>query len=144
MSGLEYKLYVTSAGLSLALAIPAVAPALAQSSKDWVEINDPTELRALFANTTFKGRNQHGDPFTAYNHADGTRQVVMTQADFMQYWRINGGEVCTQTRSRLIPEFCYTYSKHATRKGEYQDRRVKDGAVSGFALTPGTKGARKY
>ena len=129
------------AGMLLSL---AALPASAQGSKDWVEIKDPIELRALFANTTFKGQNHEGDTFTAYNHADGMRQLVITQADFMQHWRINGAEVCTQTLSRLIPEFCFAYSKHATRKGEYQARRVKDGAISSFALTPGTKGARKY
>jgi hypothetical protein len=122
----------------------AAAPAFAQGSKEWVEIKDPTELRALFANTTFKGRNQAGDAFTAYNHVDGMRQLVISQMDFMQHWRINGGEACFQIRDRSTPETCLTYSKHSTRKGEYQSRRAKDGAISSFALTPGTKGARKY
>jgi hypothetical protein len=109
-----------------------------------VEIKDPNELRTLFANTTFKGRSAGGDTFTAYNHADGIRQLVISQMDFMQHWTINGSEVCTQIRDRSTPEFCFAYSKHATRKGEYQARRVKDGAISSFVLTPGTKGARKY
>jgi hypothetical protein len=122
----------------------AALPTFAQGSKDWVEIKDPTELRALFTNATFKGRNPAGDPFTVYNHAGGKRQMVVPQADYIQHWRINGGEACVQVQDRSIPEFCSTYSKHATRKGEYQARRVTDGVVTSFALTPGTKGARKY
>lgn len=120
------------------------APAMSQGSDGWVQIKDPKELQALFTNTTFKGITNTGEQFTAYNHADGMRQLVIPQLDFMQHWRINGGEACFQVRSRSTPETCLTYSKHATRKGEYQSRRVKDGALSSFALTPGTKGARKY
>jgi hypothetical protein len=120
------------------------APAMSQGSDGWVQIKDPKELQALFTNTTFKGKTNTGDQFTAYNHADGKQQMVVPQADFMRHWKINGGEACTQVQDRSLPEICSTFSKHATRKGEYQARRVKDGAVSSFSLTPGTKGARKY
>lgn len=114
------------------------------SSKDWLDVTDPAELKALFTDTTFQGKSSTGEPFTAHNRSDGLRQIVIPQMDLIQKWRVSGSEVCAQIRDGTLPEVCETYQKHAARKGEYQSRRIKDGAVSTLTVKRGTKGARQF
>jgi hypothetical protein len=64
--------------------------------------------------------------------------------DIILKWRVNGNEVCSQGRDAPGAETCSTFQKHATRKGEYQSRRVKDGAIGTFRVEPGIKGARAF
>jgi hypothetical protein len=142
--GTNLKRQFGCAGLFVALTSLVSAPAAAQSSKDWVDIKDPNELNALYSNTTFRGKLPNGDAFTAYNRANGLRQFVLPYRDEIQKWRVNGSEVCLQVQHVDAPEVCATFQKHATRKGEYQSRRVKDGAISTFTVEPGIKGAREF
>ena len=142
--GVNLKRQLGYAGLFVALVCLLCAPAVAQSSKDWVDIKDPNELNALYTNTTFRGKLPNGDAFTAYNRADGLRQFVLPYRDEIQKWRVNGNEMCLQVKYVDAPEVCATFQKHATRKGEYQSRRVKDGAITTFTVEPGIKGARKF
>ena len=38
---------------------------VSQSSKDWVDIKDPKELRALFSDKTHRGKDTRGNPYVA-------------------------------------------------------------------------------
>lgn len=143
-TGINLKWQFAYAGLFVGLTCLLSASAVAQSAKDWLDIKDTNELKALFSNTTFRGKGPTGDAFTAYNRADGLRQMVIPQMDVILKWRVNGNEVCSQGRDASAPERCSTFQKHATRKGEYQSRRVKDGAISTFKVEPGIKGARAF
>jgi hypothetical protein len=143
-TGTSLKRQLGCAGLFAALTYLVSAPAVAQSSEDWVDIKDPDELKALYSNTTFRGKLANGDAFTAYNRADGLRQFVFANRDEIQKWRADGNEICFQGRYINIPEVCTTFQKHATRNGEYQARRVKDGATTTFKVEPGIKGAREF
>jgi len=143
-NGVDPKRQFGHAGLFVALTCLVSATAIAQSSKDWVDIKDPSELKALFSNTTFRGKNAAGDSFTAYNRGDGLRQIVILYEDVILKWWVNGNEVCYQPADRRVPGVRETFQKHATRKGEYQSRRVKDGALATFKVEPGIKGARQF
>jgi hypothetical protein len=143
-TGTNLKRQFSYSGLFVALTCLLSAPAVAQNSKDWVDIKDPNELKALYSNTTFRGKTPTGEAFTAYNRSDGLRQIVIPQWDGIQKWRVNGSEVCSQNNDGSQPEMCYTILKHATRKGEYQSRRVKDGAITTFKVELGIKAARTF
>jgi hypothetical protein len=57
--------------LAATIAVGAAVAAGAQSSKEWVDIKDPKELKALYSNKTFRGKAGDGSPFVGHYRADG-------------------------------------------------------------------------
>ena len=67
------------------------APSIAQSAKDWVDIKDPKELRALYSNKTFRGNGWVG-----HYRADGKAMVIIAAGKpDARTWEIKGNDqVC--------------------------------------------------
>jgi hypothetical protein len=68
--------------LAAALLASSAPPALAQGTKDWVDITSAKELQALYSNETFKGKDFLDRPFIGHYHglwsvrADGILCII--------------------------------------------------------------------
>ena len=70
-------------------------PAASQSSTYWVDIVDPSELRALHSNKTHKGKGADGVSFVAHYRADGKALFVRANERIPRTWEIKGDDqVC--------------------------------------------------
>lgn len=70
------------------------APVASQGSKDWVDINDPKELRALHTNKTFRSTFS-GEAVVEHYCADGKGLYIHAKAQVPQTWEIKGtDQVC--------------------------------------------------
>jgi hypothetical protein len=91
------------------------APAFAQSMGDWVDIKDPNELRALYSNKTFRGK----EGWVGYYRADGTG-ILMLRAGKPQprTWEVKGNDsVCATAGS--APAACYRYQRNTKKLNEF-------------------------
>jgi hypothetical protein len=64
---------LTVAAALLAFSAP---PTQAQDAKDWVDIKDPQELRALYSNNTFKGKDWMDRPWVGHYRSDGQGVIL--------------------------------------------------------------------
>lgn len=72
------------------------APAMAQSSKDWVDVKNANELRALYSDKTFKGKGPTGAPFVGHYRSDG-KGILITGGGqrIPRTWEVKGNDqVC--------------------------------------------------
>ena len=92
------------------------APAMPQSSKDWVDIEDPKELRALYSNKTFKGKGRDGSPFVAHYSADGRGIIIEGNKRTPQTWKIKGKDQVCQTDDRGTD--CFSFQRHRKNRNE--------------------------
>jgi hypothetical protein len=111
------------------------APVVPQSSKDWVDIKDPKELRALFSNKTFRG-TYGGVSVVEHYRADGKGLVIYAgEQPIPRTWEIKGNDqVCVTDTSGTS---CRRFQRHKRDRGEYVSRsepsksmrviRVEDG-----------------
>jgi hypothetical protein len=106
----------------------------AQSLSDWIDIDDPNELRALYSNKTFRGRNWDGTPFIGHYRADGRGVLIMGNQRIARTWHVNANEVCA-TDARTTS--CYRYQRHRSNRNEIVARAVKDGRVVQFVVEDG-------
>ncbi len=78
--------------------IASSAPAVSQSAGDWVEIKDPAELRALYSNTTFRGKGINPPvSFVGHYSADGRGVSNFLGRTVPRTWVVNGDQVSPLT-----------------------------------------------
>jgi len=92
------------------------APAIPQGSKDWIDIVDPKELRAIYSDKTFKGKGRDGSPFVAHYSADGRGIIIEGNKRTPQTWAIKGKDQVCQTDDRGTD--CFTFQRHRKNRNE--------------------------
>lgn len=71
--------------------------AMPQSPKDWVDIKDPNELRALHSNKTFRGTGGDGVSWVAHYRSDGRALLIRPEERIPRTWEVKGNDqVCYQ------------------------------------------------
>lgn len=97
------------------------APAVSQSSKDWTDIKDPEELRALYSNKTFRS-TVGGVGVVEHYRADGKGLILSGHLRTPRTWEIKGNDqVCVTDTGGT---FCYRFQRHEKNRNEYVSRRM--------------------
>lgn len=94
-------------------------PAVPQTSKDWIDIKDPKELRVLYSNKTFRS-TYAGVTVVEHYRADGKGLLVSGQQRTPRTWEVKGSEVCTNDASGT---FCHRFQRSKKNPDEYVYRR---------------------
>jgi hypothetical protein len=91
------------------------ASASAQSSSDWIDIKDPTQLRALHSNKTFRGNGWSG-----HYRADGNYVFVLAGGEPRQgTWEVKGNDrVCTKRADRPSAK-CWRYQSNRGKPDQF-------------------------
>lgn len=109
-------------------------PAFGQNSKHWVNVESPTELRALYSNKTFHG-NGANRYWVAYLKSDGTGLLVThNQERIPRTWVVKGDEVCVTDPKATN---CYQFMRNPANPHEYFGRRVDKGWTFYFTVEDG-------
>jgi hypothetical protein len=103
------------------------APAVPQSSKDWVDIKDPTELRALYSNKTLRGKGGDGMPFVGHYSADGRGILIQGEKRTPRTWAVKGKDQVCATHERGTD--CFTFRRHRKNRNEIAGQHVTQGWV---------------
>ena len=100
------------------------ASAVAQSSKDWVDIKDPKELRAIYSDKTFRGKDGRGTPFVAHYRSDGKGIVVNKDQRIPRTWEVKGkDQVCITSPETTN---CFRLERNKKNRNEIVARNVKN------------------
>ena len=121
--------------ITSALVCVLFAPAISQSAWDWVEINDPAELRAIYSNTTLKGTVDFGvqtgstrggtHPFVSHNSADGRGIIIFYGQETPRTWEVKGNDqVCIKDARGNA---CYVYWRHRDKKNQIRAKNIGQG-----------------
>lgn len=114
-----------------ALTCALSAPAVSQSSRDWVDIRNPKELRDLHSNKTHEGNERLG-----HYRADG--KVVFVFRGRLQgrkpepgTWQIKGeDQVCvTNTSAVRTSTDCFRLQRHRRNKAWVVSRNIATGLM---------------
>lgn len=127
----------TIASMAGALICMLSFPATAQSSKDWVDIKDPKELRALFTNKTHRGKGADGTPYVAHFNSDGRGLLLFVGQQYPRTWVVKGREVCiTAATGPASGTICRTYQHHKTNRNDIVGRTA-EGWINQFMVEEG-------
>ena len=119
-----------AAGALLLLASP---PAFSQG--DWVDIKDPAELRALYSNKTFKGKDYLDRPFVSHYRPDGQGVMISETGRVPRTWEVKGNDqVCIK-----LPwdSPCYRIQRHTSKPGTYRSINVANDMKTEFVVEDG-------
>ena len=115
-----------------ALFLLAAPPAF---SEDWVEIKDPAELRALYSNKTFKGKDYLDRPFVGHYRADGQGVMLWQDARVPRSWEVKGNDqVCVKLPWESP---CYRFQRHRAKPGVYRSIDVANDMKTEFTVEDG-------
>ena len=121
--------------LASALLAFSAPPTLAQDAKDWVDIKDPQELRALYSNKTFKGKDWMDRPWVGHYRADGQGIVLFEGGRYPRTWQVTGNDqVCVKALTR---PGCYRFQRHRTKPGVYRNINVANDNMVEFTVEAG-------
>jgi hypothetical protein len=102
------------------------APAMLQSSKDWVDIKDPKELRALYSNKTFR-HTYMGVPIAEHYRADGKGIIISVELRIPCTWEVKGNDqVCVSDEKGTN---CCRFQRHKKNRDEYVQRCTRDASM---------------
>jgi hypothetical protein len=107
---------------SLWLSLP-VLPASAQSSRDWVDVKDADELRALYSNKTHRSR-----AFVGHYRADGEGILLSAGSDIRhpRTWQLRGSDqVCVGPKGDTPT--CFRYQRSTKNAAEVLATGEKNG-----------------
>jgi len=110
------------------------APAMPQSSKNWVDIKDPKELRAIYSNKTFRGK-AFGEPFVAHYRSDGKGILISGELRTPRTWEVKGkDQVCV---TDAMATNCFKFQRNKTNRNEIVATQVKDRFLLQFTVEDG-------
>lgn len=120
------------AAAALALAGPS---ALAQDEKDWIDVRDAKELRALYSNKTFKGKDWMDRAWTGYYRADGKGIMITESGRFQRTWQVQGDDqVCV---TMAMSNVCYRFQRHRTKPATYRALDLTNVKAAEFTVEDG-------
>jgi hypothetical protein len=111
------------------------APALAQSSKDWVDIKNAKELRALYSNKTFRGKGPDGTPFVGHYRSDGKGILIVGGQRTPRTWEVKGNDQVCVTDEKATN--CWRAQRHKKNSNEIVLQHVTAGWISQFTVEDG-------
>lgn len=111
------------------------APAAAQSSKDWVDIKNAKELRALYSNKTFKGKGPDGTPFVGHYRSDGKGILITGGQRIPRTWEVKGNDQVCVTDARATN--CFRAQRHKKNRNDIVLQHVTAGWISQFTVEDG-------
>jgi hypothetical protein len=119
------KTLAVAATLALFGATGAVA-------SDWQKVEDPKELRALYANKTHRQKSYSGEAWVTHYRADGKALFVLGERRIPRTWEVKGSDqVCW--RDDIQGESCVRVQRNRQNPNEI----MTQSAGGGFALTGG-------
>jgi hypothetical protein len=107
----------------------------AQSSKDWVDVKDPKELRAIYSDKTFRGKDGSGTPFVAHYRSDGKGIMVSRDQRIPRTWEVKGKDQVCITSTETTN--CYRLQRNKKNRNEIAARNVKDHWLLQFTVEDG-------
>jgi hypothetical protein len=132
----EAKMKIIAAALlSGTLSCLAALSVSADDSKDWVDIKNPQELRALYSNKTFKGKDYLDRPFIGHYRADGQGIMIGAQGRVPRSWEVKGNDqVCVKLPWESP---CYRFLRHTSKPGLYRAINVANDQVTELSVEDG-------
>lgn len=119
-----------AAGALLLLGSP---PAFSQG--EWVDIKDPSELRALYSNKTFKGKDWMDRPWVGHYRADGNGIMLFQGGRYPRTWEVQGNDqVCVKA---LTGPACYRIKRHRTKPATYRSHNLTSDQIVEFVAEDG-------
>jgi len=110
-------------------------PSLSQGANDWVDIKDPNELRALYSNKTFKGKDWMDRPWVGHYRADGNGVMLSEGGRYPRTWQVTGNDqVCVKS---LTGAACYRFQRHMTKPATYRSHNLANDQVVEFVVEDG-------
>lgn len=125
-----------SAGFATGLLVFMLsAPAMAQSSKDWVDMN-AKELRALYSNKTFKGTGPDGRSFVGHYRSDGKGILITGGQRIPRTWEIKGDDQVCVTDAKATN--CFSARRHKTNSNDVVLQHVTARWIVSITVEDGT------
>jgi hypothetical protein len=113
-------------------AIAALLTATSTQASDWQKVEDPTELRALYANKTHRQKSYSGEAWVTHYRADGKALFVLGERRIPRTWEVKGrGQVCW--RDDIQGQSCVRVERNKQNPNEI----LTQSAGGGFALVGG-------
>lgn len=128
------RLRTIAATAAAAILSICASPALPQGAADWVPIKNTAELRALYSNTTIKGRDPSGNEFVGYYHPDGRGLVLWKGRRLPRTWNAYNDLVCVKHQGG---NDCYTYERSRSDPNRIRSRNVAKKYYLQFTVQPG-------
>ncbi len=111
----------------------APVPSLAQS--EWIDIKDPNELRALYSNKTFKGKDWMDRSWVGHYRADGAGIMILEGGRYPRTWEVSGSDqICVTTSMNRA---CYRFQRHKLKNISYRAFNEAGVKVSDFDVEDG-------
>ena len=99
----------------MAIAALGILAVPAASASDWIEVEDPAALRALYANKTFKGKDWMDRPVTTHYREDGQGLMLFKGTQIPIRWAVKGrDQVCVVWSAH---NDCYRVQRHKAKAG---------------------------
>ncbi|MDH5534035.1 MAG: hypothetical protein OEZ08_00485 [Betaproteobacteria bacterium] len=113
-----------------------LAPAPSLSQSEWVDIKDPSELRALYSNKTFKETDYLDRPFVGHYRDDGHGTLLFQGDTYPRTWAVSGNDqVCV---TWAMGTMCYQFQKHKNEPGRYRNWQAgNDRMINNFRVEDG-------
>lgn len=112
-----------------------IAATFAHAQSDWVDIKDPRELRSLYSNKTFKGKDFLDRPFTGHYRADGQGVMIWQDTRMARTWKVKGSDQVCVSLPWESP--CYRFQRHKAKAGTYRSINVANDEVTEFTVEDG-------
>ena len=112
------------ASVTGALICALSASAAAQSSKDWVDVKDPKELRAIYSDKTFRGKDGNGAPFVAHFRSDGKGIAVDKDQRIPRTWEVKGKDQVCITITDAKTTNCFRLQRNKKNRNEIVAQHV--------------------
>jgi hypothetical protein len=102
------------------------------TASDWKNVEDPNELRALYANKTHHQRSYSGEAWVTHYRADGKALFVLGERRIPRTWEVRGkDQVCW--RDDIQGQSCVRVQRNRQNANEI----MTQSADGGFALVGG-------
>lgn len=113
-----------------------------ESSKEWVAIKTPEELRAIYSNTTLRGtvfgnKGARSTPFMGHYRSDGTGVLIVGDRRLPRTWEIKGNDQVCVTDAEATN--CYRYQRDKDNRNEFFGQHVTADMRVRFAIDSGIK-----
>jgi hypothetical protein len=118
----------------IAGAVLGLASTLATAA-EWEDVKSPTELRALYSNKTFKGKDYLDRPWVGHYRADGKGIMISEAGRIPRTWAVMGNDqVCVNTPFNTL---CFRFQRHASTPGTYRSINVANDMTTVFVVEDG-------
>jgi hypothetical protein len=106
------------------------------TAEEWVDIKTPAELRALYSNKTFKGKDWMDRPWVGHYRADGRGVMLIHDGSRIpRTWAVEGkDQVCIESQ---FPRVCVQIQRDKARVGVYRAINIANDMKTVFVVEDG-------